>query len=80
MEMRFKVEYRSESDSAVFFHNREAVILGSVKIGKVEKSQAFQITEEDDFKSLEDTLQYYHSQKYHALKVEVSATYGTRKR
>ncbi len=78
--MRFRLDYNGESDFGVFFHNREAMVLGSTKAGKVDKSQAFQINEEDDFKSLEETLLYLHSQKHYGLKVEVSIRYGTTKR
>jgi hypothetical protein len=56
------------------------VIHGITNGEKVDKSQAFQIELEDDFKSLEETLPYLHSQRHYGLRVEVSAPYGSTKR
>ena len=73
MEGRFRYTYLRESDTGVFFHEREATIIGNTKAGKIDKSQAFSILDEEDYKGVKETLLYLHEQKYYGLKVEVLA-------
>ncbi len=58
MESRFSYTYLRESDTGVFFHKREAVIIGNIKAGKIDKSQAFLILDEEDYKGVKETLLY----------------------
>lgn len=79
-ESRFEFTYIRESDTDIFFHEREAIIIGNTKAGKIDKSQAFSISDEEDYKGVEETLLYLNEQKYYGLKVEVLAKYGSTKR